>query len=653
MKIIIVESPNKCRTITKYLNNKYEVIATNGHIRDLAISGKDGLGVECENDFKPHYELISSKKKIIEEIKKKVKSADEVLLATDPDREGEAIAWHISEVLNLPKDSKRLEFHEITKEAIKESLKNPHVIDLNLVASQETRRILDRIIGFKLSKILQKTNNLKSAGRVQSAVFKIIVNHEKEIKLFKPEKYWEISLILKKNNNSITVEFYEYHNKKIELKDKKVIDNIIKETGKEIKVLDIREKIISIKPKQPLITSSLQQEAITKFNMPSFKVSKIAQELYEGIKIKDEMVGLVTYIRTDSHRLNDLYVEKTRKLILKKFGKDFLGKDYKNKKEEKNKKFVQDAHEAIRPTDNNLTPEKVKKFLNNDQYKIYKFIYERTLSSLMAPKKEKITEYIIGNNSVTYKISKTEIVFVGFEKIANNDKKNNNIDISFNLGDILKVIDIKVKEKMTKPPSHFSESTIIKTMEKEGIGRPSTYSSTITNLMNRFYVVKEKGSLLPTKNGEVVVDFLENNFPNIVNVKFTANLENDLDTVKNGKKNKVNIIKKIYDPFIKKIESIDKESAGICPECGHELKNIRGRKTGYFIGCSNYPNCTFTKKNYISNNEILDKKCPICGSFLVRRLSYKRKKYFIGCSSFPKCNYIEKNNDKKNKNIVK
>ena len=425
MKIIIVESPNKCRTITKYLNNKYEVIATNGHIRDLAISGKDGLGVECENDFKPHYELISSKKKIIEEIKKKVKSADEVLLATDPDREGEAIAWHISEVLNLPKDSKRLEFHEITKEAIKESLKNPHVIDLNLVASQETRRILDRIIGFKLSKILQKTNNLKSAGRVQSAVLKIIVNHEKEIKLFKPEKYWEISLILKKNNNSITVEFYEYHNKKIELKDKKVIDNIIKETGKEIKVLDIREKIISIKPKQPLITSSLQQEAITKFNMPSFKVSKIAQELYEGIKIKDEMVGLVTYIRTDSHRLNDLYVEKTRKLILKKFGKDFLGKDYKNKKEEKNKKFVQDAHEAIRPTDNNLTPEKVKKFLNNDQYKIYKFIYERTLSSLMAPKKEKITEYIIGNNSVKRKNDKTTKPFFRVDDHKNNGKRRN------------------------------------------------------------------------------------------------------------------------------------------------------------------------------------------------------------------------------------
>ena len=650
MKLIIVESPNKCHTISKYLNNKYEVIATKGHIRDLAISGKGGLGVDCENNFTPHYEILKDKKNIVKEIKNKVKKSDEVFLATDPDREGEAIAWHVSEVFNLPKDNKRLEFHEITKKAIQDSLKQPRVIDLNLVASQETRRILDRILGFKLSKILQKTNNLKSAGRVQSAVLKLIIDREKTIKNFKSEKYWEITAVINTNNNNFNTSFYEYKNKKIKLTNKDVVDDIVKKTDKKIKIIDIKEKIISTKSKPPLITSTLQQEAITKFNMPSFKVNKIAQELYEGIKIKNELIGLITYIRTDSQRLNDAYIEKTKNFISKKFGKEFVAKNQKQTKIKK--KNIQDAHEAIRPTDNNLTPEKIKSFLTEEQYKIYKLIYEKTFASLMSEKKEQITDYIIGNDFVTYKISKTKIIFPGFEKIFDNIKnqsKEENQNFNGNIGDVLKIIKINIDEKDTKPPSRFSEASIIKAMEKEGIGRPSTYSSTITTLLNRLYIIKENGAICPTKDGHTVIEFLENKFPDIVNVKFTAILENDLDKVKNGTNSKNNIINKIYIPFIQCCKKIENEEIGICPECGNKLKNIHG-KNGYFIGCSNYPKCKFKKTINNNNNEILDRKCPECGSFLVKKLSYKRKKYFIGCSNYPKCKFIETN---KNKNVVK
>lgn len=655
MKVVIVESPNKCKTIEKYLGDDYKVISTKGHVRDLAISGKNGLGVDCDNDFKPTYTIIKDKKKIVEEIKKISKKADEIILATDPDREGEAIAWHLSEILKLKKDNKRLEFHEITRDSILNAINNPRSIDLKLVASQEVRRIIDRIIGFRLSNVLQKMKNLKSAGRVQSATLRLIVEHEKKISDFKPIKYWIINSIFRKDNKEIKTNLYEYKGKNysdVKIESEELANEIVNETKKNkiLKVLDIKKKIKTINSKIPFITSTIQQDAITKLNMSASKVSYILQELYEGIKIKDEIVGLITYIRTDSPNLSSSYIEDTKKFIAKKYGNEYVKKE---EKKIKKKEFVQNAHEAIRPINNNYDPESIKEFLTNDQYKLYKLIYNRTLGYLMVGKKEEITTVIIGNEKVSYKIYGSKLIYYGFE-ILNKDnlKKDKELGFKVNVNDDFNIVDVQLKYDFTKPPDHLTEASVIKLMEEKGIGRPSTYSKIVTLLLERLYVIKDKNSIIPTNNGLKVIDFLKDKFPDIVNIDFTAKLESDLDKVNEDKKSRVDIINKIYIPFIKELNVVLQEKIGLCPICNSQLIRVRGKNSNFFTGCSNFPKCKYVKKEPKEKLTLLDKKCPKCNNFLVKRIS-KKGKVFIGCSGFPKCHYIENANKSNNSDKIK
>lgn len=655
MKVVIVESPNKCKTIEKYLGDDYKVISTKGHVRDLAISGKNGLGVDCDNDFKPTYTIIKDKKKIVEEIKNFSKKADEIILATDPDREGEAIAWHLSEILKLKKDNKRLEFHEITRDSILNAINNPRSIDLKLVASQEVRRIIDRIIGFRLSNVLQKMKNLKSAGRVQSATLRLIVEHEKKISDFKPIKYWIINSIFRKDNKEIKTNLYEYKGKNysdVKIESEELANEIVNETKKNkiLKVLDIKKKIKTINSKIPFITSTIQQDAITKLNMSASKVSYILQELYEGIKIKDEIVGLITYIRTDSPNLSSSYIEDTKKFIAKKYGNEYVKKE---EKKIKKKEFVQNAHEAIRPINNNYDPESIKEFLTNDQYKLYKLIYNRTLGYLMVGKKEEITTVIIGNEKVSYKIYGSKLIYYGFE-ILNKDnlKKDKELGFEANVNDDFNIVDVQLKYDFTKPPDHLTEASVIKLMEEKGIGRPSTYSKIVTLLLERLYVIKDKNSIIPTNNGLKVIDFLKDKFPDIVNIDFTAKLESDLDKVNEDKKSRVDIINKIYVPFIKELNVVLQEKIGLCPICNSQLIRVRGKNSNFFTGCSNFPKCKYVKKEPKEKLTLLDKKCPKCNNFLVKRIS-KKGKVFIGCSGFPKCHYIENANKSNNSDKIK
>lgn len=655
MKVVIVESPNKCKTIEKYLGNDYKVISTKGHVRDLAISGKNNLGVDCENNFKPTYTIIKGKKKIVEEIKNISKNADEIILATDPDREGEAIAWHLSEILKLKKDNKRLEFHEITRDSIINAINNPRFIDLNLVASQEVRRIIDRIIGFRLSNILQKMENLKSAGRVQSATLRLIVDHEKKILDFKPVKYWLINLILKKDNKEIKTDLYKYKNKnynEIKIEDEKLANEIVEETKKNkvLKVLEIKKKNKVINAKAPFITSTLQQDAITRLNMSASKISYVLQELYEGIKIKDEIVGLITYIRTDSPNLSSSYVSETKKYIAKKYGDEYVKKEEKKIKE---KEFAQNAHEAIRPINNSYDPESIKEFLTNDQYKLYKLIYNRTLAYLMVGKKEEITSVIIGNEKVSYKIYGSKLIFDGFEILNKEEiKKDKELKFKVDINDTFDVVDVQLKSDFTKPPSHLTEAGVIKLMEEKGIGRPSTYSKIVTLLRERLYVVKEKNSIIPTEHGLKVIEFLKSKFPDIVNIDFTARLENDLDKVNESEKSRVDTINKIYLPFISELDNVLNEKIGLCPICNSQLVRVRSKNGKFFTGCSNYPKCKYIKKEPKEKLTLMDRKCPECNNFLVKRIS-KKGKFFIGCSGFPKCHYIENINKNNSSGKIK
>ena len=655
MKVVIVESPNKCRTIEKYLGSDYKVISTKGHVRDLAISGKNGLGVDCENDFKPTYTIIKGKKKIVEEIKNISKSADEVILATDPDREGEAIAWHLSEILKLKKDNKRLEFHEITRDSIINAINNPRFIDLKLVASQEVRRIVDRIIGFRLSNVLQKMKNLKSAGRVQSATLRLIIDHEKKISDFKPIKYWIINSILKKDNKEIKTDLYKYKSKNysdVKIESEELANEIIKETKKNkvLKVLDVKKKIKTINSKTPFITSTLQQDAITKLNMSASKISYILQELYEGIKIKDEIVGLITYIRTDSQNLSSSYIEDAKKYIAKKYGDEYVKKE---EKKIKKREFAQNAHEAIRPINNNYDPESIKKFLTNDQYKLYKLIYNRTLGYLMVGKKEEITSVIIGNENVSYKIYGSKLIYCGFEILNKEDlKKDKELGFDVNINDVFNVVDVQLKYDFTKPPSHLTEASVIKLMEEKGIGRPSTYSKIVTLLQERLYVIKDKNSIIPTDNGLEVIKFLKSKFPDIVNIDFTAKLESDLDKVDESKKSRIDTINKIYIPFVKELNDALQEKIGLCPICNSQLIRVRGKNGKFFTGCSNFPKCKYVKKEPKEKLILLDRKCPKCNEFLVKRMN-KKGKFFIGCSGFPKCHYIENTNKNNSSDKIK
>ena len=634
--LVIVESPSKEKTIEKYLGDSYKVSSSKGHIRDLAKKNKYGLGIELENDFKPIYENIKLKSKVISELKKLAKSAKKVILATDPDREGEAISWHLKEVLELPDDKySRVIFNEITKDAILDAFKHQTKIDDNLVSSQETRRILDRIIGFRLSKLMQSKTSGKSAGRVQSVALKLIVDREKEIQAFIEEEYYTIKAIF----NDFDAMLEKYNNKKIEIKSELEANEILKKLSKVFKIEEVTKKEVSRKSKLPFITSTLQQEASTKLNFNSKRTMMIAQKLYEGIELKNETVGLITYMRTDSTRLSENFVNKAFEYIEKEYSKKYLGVVRKIKSKQK----TQDAHEAIRPTDINKTPEKVKEYLKEDEYKLYKFIYYRTLASLMKDAKVENTSVIFDNNGYKFKTTGQIILFDGYLKVYKDYEKSEENELPpFDKykSNVLVSNDIIKEQHFTKPKPRYTEASLIKELEELGIGRPSTYSKTMETLTERSYIRILEKKMHPTEIGMEITEKLQEFFSDLINVEYTANMENDLDKIAEGDLKSTELLKEFYYPFednvlkaFEKMEKVVKETGELCPECNNKLI-IKKSKYGEFVACSNYPTCKYIKKE--KPKEV--GKCPECGNSIVEKKTRKNK-IFYGCSNYPTCKY--------------
>ena len=633
--LVIVESPSKSKTIEKYLGSDFRVLSSKGHIRDLSTTGKYGLGVDVENDFKPNYVPIHGKERIISELKKECKNSDKIYLATDPDREGEAISWHLKEALGI-KDSEyeRVLFHEITKNKVIEAFKEPRKIDYNLVKSQETRRILDRIIGFRLSKLMQSKTGGKSAGRVQSVALKLIVDREREIEAFVSEEYWTIDAEFDKFKSSL----FKYKNEEIKPKTEEEADEILNKLGKDFTVEGVEEKEKARKAKPPFITSTMQQEASTKLNFNAKKTMSLAQKLYEGIDIGTETVGLITYMRTDSIRLSDDYIKSAYAFINDKFGKEYVGYVKKAKKTEN----VQDAHEAIRPTSVNRTPEKMKEYLSNDEYKLYNLIYNRALQSLMADAKVNATTVIFDNNDYKFKTTGQTILFDGYLKVYKDIEKDEDGEVpKFNKGEVYIAKDITKEQHFTQPPARYTEAKLIKEMEDKGIGRPSTYATVVDTIKERDYVKLVDKKFVPTEMGIETTDKLQEFFSGIINVEYTANMENDLDKIADEKEDNIKVLHEFYDsfePLVKKAfgemeKKAAEETGETCPECGSALV-IRKGKFGEFTACSNYPTCKYIKKEKKEIKEICD--CPKCGGKIIEKTS-KRGKVFYGCNNYPKC----------------
>ncbi len=633
--LVIVESPSKSKTIEKYLGKDYKVVSSKGHIRDLSTTGKFGLGVDVDNDFKPNYIPIAGKKKVISELKKDIKESDKIYLATDPDREGEAISWHLKDALGIKdKDYERVLFHEITKDKVIEAFKSPRKIDDNLVHSQETRRILDRIIGFRLSRLMQSKTGGKSAGRVQSVALKLVVDREREIENFVKEEYWTITGIF----DELTSELFNYNHKDIEIKSEEEADKILKELSDKFAVESIESKKKNKKAKPPFITSTLQQEASTKLGFTAKKTMSIAQKLYEGIDLENETVGLITYMRTDSIRLSDEFIKSGYAYIDKEYGKEYVGYVKTTKKTEN----VQDAHEAIRPTSVNRDPLSVKKYLTNDEYKLYSIIYYRALASIMADAKVDATTIIFDNNNYQFKTTGQVLIYDGYLKVYKDyEKSEDKVLPSIKEGEVLTSKEIKKEQHFTQPPARYTEAKLIKEMEDLGIGRPSTYAKTIDTIKERDYVTLEDKKFKPTEIGIETTDKLQKFFSDLINVEYTAAMEEDLDKVAEGNKDSIKILRDFYNQFEPEVEAAFKnmekkkaeETGEVCPECGSPLVIRKGRY-GEFTACSNYPACKYIKKEEKEVKVLC--KCPKCGSDIVEKTTRKGK-VFYGCSNYPKC----------------
>ena len=648
MKLVIVESPAKCTTIKRYLGEDYQVMASLGHIRDLATSGKDGLGVDVNNDFSPTYIINKDKQHIVRELKAAMYKSDEVILATDPDREGEAIAWHLAQVLGLDiNTTKRLEFHEITRDSIGEAMAHPRVINQNLVSSQETRRIIDRIIGFKLSTLLFKKIRSRSGGRVQSATLKMIADHDEEIAKFVPEEYWVINTKINAFKRNFSINLVSDKGESIKITNAEQANDILSRIPENLVVDKVEKKIKVSDSKEPFITSTLQQEAFSRLKFKTKKTQLVAQQLYEGIEVDGEHVGLITYMRTDSTRLSPTFVQRATAFIQEKFGKEYLG----HAKKIRQVSMMQDAHEAIRPTSNHRTPESVRKFLTNDQYNLYKLIYNRTLASLMQSKKDEQMTIFLKGNDLMYKLDLTRTVFKGYEVIyADTEKEENHFDYfpDFDAGESFKVIEKSAEQKFTQAPAHYSEAKIVRLMEEVGIGRPSTYASTIDTIKKRKYVEDESGILTVTQQGALTSTVLNKYFPEIINTKYTAQMESKLDDIEDGNESRSKILNDFYYPFIEHFNKVSQvmykekfvETGDKCPLCGAPLV-IKEGKNGTFIGCSNFPSCKYVQKEEKENNATpIGEKCPDCGGDLLLR--EKNGSSFLTCSNFPKCHYTRK-----------
>jgi DNA topoisomerase-1 len=647
--LVIVESPSKSKTIEKYLGKDFKVVSSKGHIRDLATTGKLGLGVDIDNGFKPNYIPIKGKSSVISSLKKDVKDSDIVYLASDPDREGEAIAWHLKDALGIKdKQYKRVLFNEITHDKVLEAINNPTVIDDDLVKSQETRRILDRIIGFRLSKLLQAKIGAKSAGRVQSVALKLIVDREREIENFVPEEYWKIVAIFPEYE----AELFKYKNDDIELHNEEEANYVLDHLSENYKVESIDKKEKKRHSKFPFITSTLQQEASTKLGFPAKKTMSIAQKLYEGIDIGTETTGLITYMRTDSIRLSADFTKPAMKYIEETYGKKYVG----YVKEAKAKDNVQDAHEAIRPTSVLREPTKIKQYLSGDEFKLYSLIYKRTLASLMADATVNATTIIFDNNDYKFKTTGSILIFDGYLKVYGDyESSEDKILPEIGENEIATTTNVESTQHFTQPPARYTEAKLIKELEELGIGRPSTYATIIDTIKSRDYVTLEDKKFKPTAMGFETTDKLQEFFKDIINTDYTRDMEEDLDKVAEGKAIWNKILKDFYDIFEPRVKeafaSMEKKAAEetgeTCPECGSPLV-VRKGKYGEFVACSNYPTCKYIKKDKEQEEIIEVCNCPNCDGKIIVRKS-KRGKVFYGCNNYPKCKtaYWDKPIDKK------
>lgn len=653
-KLIIVESPAKANTIKKFLGGKTKVVASMGHIRDLP---KSKLGVNIENNFEPEYINIRGKGDLIKSLKKDAKAAKKVYLATDPDREGEAIAWHLAHILDIPEDSKsRVTFNEITKTAVQKAIKEPRQIDINLVDAQQARRVLDRIVGYKISPVLwKKVRKGLSAGRVQSVAVKLIVDREKEIEDFIPEEYWNIiaKLLDEKSKKEFEAKLVGKNNKKLEIHSKEEVDEILDNIKKaKFIVTDVKKGERKRNPAPPFTTSTMQQEASRKLNFSLKKTMSVAQTLYEGVKIPEKgTVGLITYMRTDSTRIS----EEARK-VAKEVVEATYGSEYYENRYYKTKADAQDAHEAIRPTYIDIKPEQIKDSLTNDQYKLYRLIYNRFLASQMKSAIFDTLAVTIDANEYNFKANGQSIKFKGFMTlyVEGTDEKEDEIGQIplLEVNQEVKKEKIESKQSFTEPPPRYTEASLVKALEEKDIGRPSTYSPTITTIIARHYVEKEAKQLVPTELGKVVNKLLTENFPDIINVEFTAEIENEFDEIADGKENWKQMISEFYGPFEKELEKVEKELEHVeleeevsdvpCEKCGRMMVVKYGRY-GKFLACPGYPEC----KNVKPYIETIEEPCPNCGGKVQIRKTKNRRTFYI-CENNPdKCDYISWTKPKK------
>lgn len=642
--LVIVESPAKAKTIEKYLGRNYRVIASKGHIRDLP---KSQMGIDFDNDYKPKYISIRGKGDTIKELKSEAKKAKEVYLASDPDREGEAIAWHVAHTLNLDDTAKnRVTFNEVTKDAVKNSFKNPRAIDMDTVNAQQARRILDRIVGYSLSPILwDKVKKGLSAGRVQSVALKLVIDREKEIKNFKPEEYWTIDAEFKKKTKSFKASFWGVDGKKQELPNNEAVQKVLAKIDKKkpFEINNVLKRERRRQPAAPFTTSTLQQEANKRLNYRTRRTMSIAQQLYEGISLgKQGTVGLITYMRTDSKRTSLVAQAEASKFLNEKYGKEYAAKGARHFK---NQEDAQDAHEAIRPTSVYRTPESLKSVLTTEQYRLYKLIWARFVASEMTPAVYDTVRADIEQNGVTFRTTGSKMKFAGFTKVYDNLQEKNIELPDLNDGDEVKLAKSDNKQHFTLPPARYTEASLVHTLEENGVGRPSTYAPTIDTIQRRYYVKLEAKSIVPTELGEIVDNLIEKFFPDIVNIDFTAQLENDLDSIEAGKKNWVKVVDEYYHPFKKELDKaeagiqkvqIKDEPAGFnCDICGAPMVIKMGRY-GKFYACSRFPDCRNTKA-------IVKKvgvTCPKCGKGDVVEKKSKRNRKFYGCSRYPECDFV-------------
>ena len=647
--LVIVESPAKVKTIKKFLGSNYVVTASNGHVRDMP---KSQMGIDIENDYEPKYITIRGKGEILAKLRKEVKKAEKIYLATDPDREGEAISWHLSKALKL-EDKKvyRISFNEITKNAVKASLKNPREIDMDLVDAQQARRVLDRIVGYKISPLLwAKVKRGLSAGRVQSVALRIIADREEEINAFIPEEYWTLDadLKVKGERKLLTAKFYGTEKSKMTISSREELDEIMKEVeNAEYSVADIKKGERTKKAPVPFTTSTLQQEASKALNFATAKTMRIAQQLYEGVDIKGSgTVGLITYLRTDSTRISEEADATVREYIREGFGEEYVSDG--DVKKSSDKKIIQDAHEAIRPTDVTRTPAAVKEFLSRDQFRLYQLVWKRFIASRMQPARYETTSVKIAAGQYRFTVAASKIVFEGFRSVyteAGETKEENNVLLKgLDMDSVLTKESLNSKQHFTQPPAHYTEATLVKTLEELGIGRPSTYAPTISTIIARRYVAKENKNLYLTEIGEVVNNIMKQSFPSIVDVNFTANMESLLDGVAEGKVRWKTIIENFYPDLEAAVEKAETEleqvkiedevTDVICEECGRNMV-VKYGPHGKFLACPGFPDCRNTKP-YL---EKIGVPCPVCGKDVVIRKTKKGRRYY-GCEDNPECEFM-------------